>query len=79
MILSIIVIFDEFVINSNIKTACIKPGRVIAVLEWLVRLLNLSYDVWSSAYWTGVVHVKVPLCKGKGDKHDVVTREVLVC
>ena len=45
---------------------CLKKGG-IAVLEWLVRLLNLSFD-------RGVVHIDwcgaciVPLYKGKGDK-----------
>ena len=49
----------------------------MAVLEWLVRLLNLSFDM-------GVIptHCRgaciVPLFKEKGDVN-VATREVLVC
>ena len=45
---------------------CIKKGAM-AVLEWQVRLLNLSFDM-------GVVPISwrgaciVPLYKGKGDK-----------
>ena len=45
---------------------CLKNGGVV-VLEWLVRLLNLSFDVgvvpmdWSAA-------CRVPLYKGQGDK-----------
>ena len=45
---------------------CLKKGSM-AVLEWLVLLLNLSFDM-------GVVHMDwrgaciVPLYKGKGDK-----------
>ena len=45
---------------------CLKKGGM-AVLEWLVRLLNVSFDM-------GVVPMdwrcacKVPLYKGKGDK-----------
>ena len=34
---------------------CVKKGG-IAVLEWLVRLLNLSF-VWGLYLWTGVVLV----------------------
>ena len=38
----------------------LKKGGV-AVLEWLVRLINLSFDI-------GVVPYLVPLYKGKGGK-----------
>ena len=41
--------------------------RWYAVLEWLVRLLNLSFDVRVvPTDWRGACIV--PLCKGKGDK-----------
>ena len=45
---------------------CLKKGGM-TLLEWLIRLLNLSFDM-------GVIHMDwrgaciVPLCKGKGDK-----------
>ena len=45
---------------------CLKKGGM-AVLEWLVRLLNLSIDVGVvSMYWRGAC--LVPLNKGNGDK-----------
>ena len=45
---------------------CLKKGGM-AVLEWLVRLLNLSFDMWVVPMdWRGASIV--PLCKGKGDK-----------
>ena len=56
---------------------CLKKGGM-AVLKWLVRLLNLSFDM-------GVVRMDgrgacmVPRYKRNGDKCDVATREVLVC
>ena len=34
---------------------CLKKGGV-AVLEWLVRLLNVSFDM-GVVLWTGTVHV----------------------
>ena len=44
-----------------------------AVLEWLVRLLNLSFDMGVVPMdWRG-------LYKWKGDKCECTTREVLVC
>ena len=55
----------------------LKEGGM-AVLEWLVRLLSVSFDM-------GVVPMDwhcaciVPLYNGKGDKCDVATQEVLVC
>ena len=45
---------------------CLKKGGM-AVLEWLVRLLNLSFDNGGCAYvlaWCCIV----PLYKRKGDK-----------
>ena len=42
---------------------CLKKAGM-AVLEWLVRLLNLSFDMW--LYSSGACIV--PLYKGKGDK-----------
>ena len=45
---------------------CLKKGGM-AVLEWLVRLLNLSFDMGVlNMDWRGVCIV--PLHKGKGDK-----------
>ena len=40
---------------------CLKKGGM-AVLEWLVRLLNLSFDV-GLYLWTGVVLVWSPVQK----------------
>ena len=56
---------------------CLKKGGM-AVLEWLVRLLNLSFDM-------GVVPIDwhgaciVPLYKGRVINVNVATREVFVC
>ena len=56
---------------------CLKKGGM-AVLEWLARLLNLSFDM-------GVIPMDsrgsciVPLYKGNSDKCNVATLEVLVC
>ena len=45
---------------------CLKKGGM-AVLEWLVRLLNLSFDMGDVPMdWHGACIV--PLHKGKGDK-----------
>ena len=45
---------------------CLKKGGM-AVLEWLVRLLNLSFDMGAVPMdWRGACIV--PLYKGKGDK-----------
>ena len=45
---------------------CLKKGGM-AVLEWLVRLLNLSFDMADAPMdWRGACIV--PLYKGKGDK-----------
>ena len=50
----------------------------MAVLEWLVRLLNVSiYMVVVPMDWRGACIL--PLYKGKGNKCNVATREVLVC
>ena len=41
--------------------------NITAVLEWLVRLLNVSFDIWVVPMeWRGACIV--PLYKGKGDK-----------
>ena len=50
---------DVFLVES------LKKGDM-AVLEWLVRLLNLSFDM-GVYLWTGVACI-VPLYKEKGDK-----------
>ena len=51
---------DEFPVE------CFKKGG-IAVLKWLVRLLNLSFDIGVAPMdWRGACIV--PLYKGKGDK-----------
>ena len=42
---------------------CLKKGGM-TVLEWLVRLMNGSYDM-GLYLWTGVVHVKCPCTKGR--------------
>ena len=45
---------------------CLKKDGM-AVLEWLVRLLNVSFDMGVVPMdWRGACIV--PLCKGKGDK-----------
>ena len=47
---------------------CLKKGDV-AVLEWLVRLLNLSFDMGEvPTDWRGACIV--PLYKGKNDKSE---------
>ena len=62
--------------QGNIDNANYDSG--MAVLEWLVGLLNLSFDM-------GVVPMDcrgvciVPLYKGKGDKCECSNLEVLVC
>ena len=46
----------------------LKKGGM-AVLEWLVRLLNLSFYMgFVPMDWRGACIV--PLCKGKGDKYE---------
>ena len=56
----------------------LKKGALV-VLDWIVRLLNLSFDmgVVYPMDWCGACIV--PLYKGKGDKWNVATLEVLVC
>ena len=47
---------------------CLKNGGM-AVLEWLVRLLNVCFHVWVvPMYWRGACIV--PLYKGKGEKYE---------
>ena len=51
---------------DGLPVECLKKGGM-AVLEWLVRLLNLSFDRGAVPMdWRGACIV--PLCKGKGDK-----------
>ena len=42
---------------------CLKKGGM-TMLEWLVRLMNGSYDM-GLYLWTGVVHVMCPCTKGR--------------
>ena len=44
----------------------------MTVLEWLVRLLNVHFDM-GQYLWC------MPMYKGKGEIFNVVTWEVLVC
>ena len=47
------------------------------VLEWLVRLLNLSFDIGVAPMdWHACI---VPCKKGRVTNLNVATREVLVC
>ena len=56
---------------------CLKKGGM-AVLEWLVRLLNLSFKMgFVPMGWRGAGIV--PLYKGKVTNVNVATLEVLVC
>ena len=51
---------------AEFPVECLKKGGM-AVLEWLVRLLNLSFDIGVVPMdWRGACIV--PLYKGKGDK-----------
>ena len=57
---------------------CVKKCGM-AVLEWLVRLLNVSFDTWGCTYrlvW--VVHM-CPCTKGRMTNVNVATQKVLVC
>ena len=55
---------------------CLKKGGM-ALLEWLVRLLNLSFDMGVlPMYWRGACIVRT---KGRVINVNVATREVLVC
>ena len=56
---------------------CLKKGGT-AVLEWLVRLLNLSFDMGVVPMdWRGACIV--PCTKGRVTNVNVATLEVLVC
>ena len=56
---------------------CFKKGGK-AVLEWLVRLLNVSFDIGVVPMdWLGAC--KVPCTKGRVTSVNVATQEVLVC
>ena len=47
---------------------CLKKGGIV-VLQWLVRLLNVCFDVGVVPIdWRGACIV--PLYKGKGDKYE---------
>ena len=60
---------DEFTVE------CLKKGGM-AVLEWLVRLLNLSFDMGAVPIdWRGTCIV--PCTKGRATNVHVATREVL--
>ena len=58
---------------DGFPVGCLKKGGM-AVLEWLVRLLNLSFDMgvvpmdWRVVPMDSRVACIVPLYKGKGDK-----------
>ena len=56
---------------------CLEKGGM-AVLEWLVRLLNLSFDM-GLYLWTGMVLVQCPCTQGRVTNVNVATQEVLVC
>ena len=58
---------------------CVKKGG-IAVLEWLVRLLNLSFDMGVVPMeWRGACGVAwCPCTKGRVTNVNVATLEVLV-
>ena len=52
----------------DFRLKCLKKGDM-AVLEWLVRLLNLSFAMAEVPMdWRGACIV--PLYKGKGDKYE---------
>ena len=54
--------------QDGFPVECLKKGGM-SVLEWLVRLLNLSFDMgFVPMDWRGACIV--PLYKGKGDKYD---------
>ena len=58
---------------------CLKKGGM-AVLEWLVRLLNLCFDMGVVPKdWRGACMKDVPSTKGRVTNVNVATREVLVC
>ena len=62
---------------DGFQVECLKKGGM-AVFEWLVRLLNISFDMGVLPMdWRGACIV--PLYKGKGDNVNLATREVLVC
>ena len=50
---------------DGFSVECLKKGGM-AVLEWLVRLLNLSFDLVVPMDWRGACIVT--LYKGMGDK-----------
>ena len=59
------------------RNKCLKKGDM-AVLEWLVRLLNSSFDMGVVPIdWRGACIV--PLYKGRVTNVNVATLEVLVC
>ena len=62
---------------DGFQVECLKKGGM-AVLEWLVRLLNLSFDM-GLYLSTGVVLVQCPCTKGRVTNVNVATLEVLVC
>ena len=56
----------------------VKKGG-ISVLEWLVRLLNVSFDMGVVPICTVVVHVLRPYGNGRLTNVNVAIQEVLVC
>ena len=71
------VTYDRYRAQRVAVKLAVQAGGGMAVLEWLVRLLNLSFDMGVVPMdWRGACIV--PLYKGKGDKCQA-TLEVLVC
>ena len=62
---------------DGIPVQCLKKCG-ISVLEWLVRLLNVSFDIGVVPMdWRGACIV--PCTKRRLTNHNVATQEVLVC
>ena len=59
---------------DDFPVECITKGGM-AVLEWLLRLLNVTFDMWVVPIWT--VHVQYPCPKGRVTSVNVVT--IIVC
>ena len=56
----------------------LKKGGSMAVLEWLVRLFNLSFDMGVVPMdWRGAC--MCPCTKGRETNLNVATQEILVC
>ena len=62
---------------DGLPVECLKKG-VMSVLEWLVRLLNVSFDMAVVPMdWRGAC--LCPCTKGRVTNVNVATLEVLVC